>query len=264
VLYLWRGSGSAEFSLLHELSSEYVDGLMFNASQLLAARGNVQAAGLVATLNFSLSEGTNNFNDEFHVLHASVPLVQYEYIRNAVSNPDSKQEYKQIFSDMASVVSEIGPYIRFVVCYLDQSQAPVNWRQDLNNTISVLSSNQALFTFKDSRKLIHEGLNFRSKTEIKVYNALVKKGLLVFPLPLAVMGQSRQYKEPDFVVCYNGQVGILEIHGNKWHPPETAAKEHERRRQFLGLGIGVYEIFAAERCWNEPEKVVDEFLEAFR
>jgi hypothetical protein len=264
MLYLWTGGGSSQFTLFGAFDSDFVDGLLFNASQLLAARGDMQAAGLIATLNFTLSKAINDFNDEFNVLHASAPIAQYEYLRNAISNPESKQEYKRIFSDIAAVMSEIGPYVRFIVCYLDQSQAPGSWRQDLNNAISVLSSNQALFTFKDSRKLLHEGLNFRSKTEIRVYDALVRKGVLVFPLPLAVMGQSRQYKEPDFVVCHNGKVGILEIHGDVWHTPETAAKEHERRRQFLNLGVSVYEIFGAERCWSNPDDVVDEFLETFQ
>jgi len=92
---------------------------------------------------------------------------------------------------------------------------------------------------------------------------LVKLGLLVFPLPVAVLGKQRIYKEPDFVVCYKGKFGILEIHGDVWHPPQTAAKEHERRREFTQLGINVYEIFDATRCWNEPERVVDDFLKAF-
>jgi hypothetical protein len=77
------------------------------------------------------------------------------------------------------------------------------------------------------------------------------------------MGRIGAYKEPDFVVVHKGKMGILEIHGDKWHPPETAAQEHERRREFTRLGIPIYEIFGAERCWNDPESVVTEFLQAF-
>ena len=77
------------------------------------------------------------------------------------------------------------------------------------------------------------------------------------------MGHRGKYKEPDFVVCYKGKMGILEIHGDKWHPPETAAQEHERRRDFTKLGISIYEIFAADRCYNDPDGVVNDFLRAF-
>jgi hypothetical protein len=123
-------------------------------------------------------------------------------------------------------------------------------------------SNQAIFTFSDSSKITHAGLNFRSKTETRVFDALIKKGLLVLPLPVAVMGSSKNYKEPDFVICFKGKVGILEIHGDEWHPPETAADEHERRREFTKLGVSVYEIFGADRCWRDPDGVVSDFLQA--
>ena len=60
-----------------------------------------------------------------------------------------------------------------------------------------------------------------------------------------------------------GKCGILEIHGDKWHPPETAAQEHERRREFVNLGVSIFEIFDAERCWKDPDGVVNDFLKAF-
>ena len=85
----------------------------------------------------------------------------------------------------------------------------------------------------------------------------------MLPLPLAVLGRRHRYKEPDFVVCHKGRCGVLEIHGDKWHPPETAAEEHERRREFVNLGITIFEIFDAGRCWRDPDGVVDEFLKAF-
>ena len=263
MLLLYSAGGAQDFDLLQSASDEYTDQLLYNASQVIAARGETEASALLATLNFSLSAGANDFGDEFEVLHAQAPFSQYEYLREAVTG-EARKEYKHNFSEIASVVTELGHFIRFVVCDLDQSQPPENWRNDLNNAIAALSSNQALFTFKDSRKLVHEGLNFRSKTEIKIYDELVSRGVLVFPLPLAVLGQPRKYKEPDFVVCFQGKIGILEIHGDKWHPPETAAQEHERRRLFTKLGVATYEIFDAERCWNDPKGVVSEFLRAFK
>jgi hypothetical protein len=53
------------------------------------------------------------------------------------------------------------------------------------------------------------------------------------------------------------------IAGDKWHPPETAAREHERRRAFAKLGVNVYEIFGADRCFKDSEGVVNDFLLAF-
>jgi len=259
MVILYDAGGARDFELHGPACDDQeLEHLLYNVSQLLVVRGETQAAGLLASMRFNLSNATNHLNDEFLVLHTSVGLTQYEYLREASGD----KELKRTFSVIASTAAEIGLYIRFIVGQLDQSRPPDNWRADLNNFVAALSSNQALFTFKNSQKIIHEGLNFRSKTEVKIFDTLVKRGLLVLPLPVAVMGRNREYKEPDFVVCYQGKVGILEIHGDKWHPPETAAKESERRRVFAKLGVSVYEIFSAERCWNDPNGVVDDFMQA--
>jgi len=259
MIALAHAGGAGDFELLAPaLSDEELDTLLFNASQLLVARGCSEAAGLLASMDFQLFTATNYFGDDFTVLYAKVSFMQYEYLREN-SRDD---ELKRAFSEIREVLSEIGPFVRFIACELDPACPPRDWRTDLENAIAVISANQALFTYRDSQKIVHEGLNFRSKTEAKIFDSLVVKGVLVFPLPVAVMGKPRVYREPDFLVCYNGKWGILEIHGDKWHPPETAAQEHERRRQFMRLGVTVYEIFDAKRCWTHPEQVVEEFLAA--
>jgi hypothetical protein len=123
------------------------------------------------------------------------------------------------------------------------------------------ANNQAHFVISDRVVHEHQGLRFRSITEIRLYDALVKRRLLVFPLPLAVLGDVGAYREPDFLVfSQTGRSGILEIHGAEFHPPETAAREHERRRRFIDLGINEYEIYDAAQCYNESDRVVSDFL----
>jgi len=256
---IWLYGKSGEYQRLQALTDEELNSLLFNASQILISRAETQAAGLLAAFSFMLHDATNDFNDEFTVLETRVALRQYAYLREASKSADTRHAFSQI----ADVIKEIGPYVRYIVCQLDRSEPPNNWRSDLANSIAILNANQAVFTFRDSPKILHDGLSFRSKTEIKLYEALLKKGLLVLPLPLAVLGRQRRYKEPDFVVCYKGKCGILEIHGDKWHPPETAAQEHERRREFINLGVNIFEIFDAERCWRDPDGVVNDFLKAF-
>ena len=189
------------------------------------------------------------------MLHALVTFEEYEYFRKIIedtTNDDGAAKLDHLFDLVTSAIADLGTYIRFVTCQLDLSRPPS----------ARPVSNQAPFAFSDSPIVTYEGLNFRSKTEIKVFEALVRKGLLVLPLPVAVMGSSKKYKEPDFVVCFKGKVGILEIHGDKWPPPETAAEEHERRHEFTKQGVGVYEIFGADRCWNDPDGVVSDFIQA--
>jgi len=257
------GDGRKYQRLQPALVDEELNSLLFNASQILISRAKTQAAGLLAAFSFMLHEAMNDYNDEFTVLETQVALRQYEDLREASQSVATRRA----FSEIANVIEEIGPlplqYVRYITCELDRSESPTNWRSDLANSISILNANQAIFTFRDSPKILYEGLSFRSKTEIKLYEALLKRGLLVLPLPLAVLGSQRRYKEPDFVVCYKGKCGILEIHGDKWHLPETAAQEHERRREFINLGVNIFEIFDADRCWRDPEGVVNDFLKAF-
>ncbi|GEM_PF-3223571 len=245
-----------EFDLIEPaLDTSATKNLLLYTQQLLSRRGEFEAASLLERLDFRLFSATNFFKDKLVVLHALVPFEEYEYFRKIVegaTNDDASAKLAHLFELVTSAIAELGAYVRFVTCQLDLSHPP----------IVRPVSNQALFTFLDSPKVTHEGLNFRSKTEIKVFDALLRKGLLVLPLPVAVMGSSKTYKEPDFVVCFKGKVGILEIHGDKWHPPETAAEEHERRREFTKLGISVYEIFGADRCWSDPDGVVSDFIQA--
>lgn len=102
------------------------------------------------------------------------------------------------------------------------------------------------------------GLYFRSKTEIKIARALERAGILYFPLPVACY--NGQKKEPDFLVqSKSGRWGILEVQGDTYHPPATAAQDHERSRIFRQQGIPV-EFYSASRCWEAPDEVVSNFL----
>jgi uncharacterized protein YjbI with pentapeptide repeats len=102
---------------------------------------------------------------------------------------------------------------------------------------------------------------FRSKTEIKIAEVLDRAGVLFYPNSKARLNkaEARINKESDFLVFQSGKFGILEVDGREWH--QIAADDHERDRLFKRYGIRVIERFDATRCWNEPDKVVQEFLE---
>jgi hypothetical protein len=120
---------------------------------------------------------------------------------------------------------------------------------------------QALFEYDDQKIHPHQGLKFRSQTEVRVYDELIKRRLLVFPLPVAVLGDVGIYREPDFLVfARNGRSGILDIHGEPFHSVETAAQEHDRRRRFVDFGVNEYEIYDAAQCYNSTGRVVSDFL----
>jgi len=95
---------------------------MLDARQILRVRGEDLAVDYLERAPFRICRGTNHFNDEFHVLVAHVPLQEYEDFRNLASQPKSQRAFRQI----AGVLTEIGPYIRFIAVDLKRV-FPEHW-----------------------------------------------------------------------------------------------------------------------------------------
>jgi hypothetical protein len=108
-------------------------------------------------------------------------------------------------------------------------------------------------------------LNFRSKTEIKIAEALDETGVLFLPNCKARLNtpEGRRNLEADFLVCYEGKWGILEVDGPH-HTPLRRVEEQERERLFRHYRILIIERFDAGRCYNQPDGVVQEFLQLLK
>ncbi|WP_255427051.1 pentapeptide repeat-containing protein [Sphaerospermopsis sp. LEGE 00249] len=122
-------------------------------------------------------------------------------------------------------------------------------------------NNQGVQFYSNSTIHTWENLRFRSKTEIKIAEALDRTGVLFVPNSLARLTtpKGRENKEADFLICYNGKWGVLEVDG-PYHTAERRVEEQERERIFKKNGIKVVERFDAERCYNNPDEVVQEFF----
>jgi hypothetical protein len=273
MIIFYHGGGSTSLIIDEGTHISKEEEILRSTCKLLTARGRTLAADMLVLNNFQIRRATNDFEDDFWVLRITEATDKYEQWRKLIAaDTEQGENIRQAFADIASVIKEQRfvdeisgktTHIRFIVCIHD-IQANVEGESDWRlKYLSRNVTNQALFDFDDSQKLQKYELNFRSKTEIKIYESLLSRGLFILPLPIAVMGDNAIKREPDFVVAYDGKIGVLEIHGEKWHPPETYAKESERRRQMRSLGINVYEVFDSKRCWNDPEGVVEEFLSAF-
>ena len=93
-----------------------------------------------------------------------------------------------------------------------------------------------------------------------------RTGVLFFPNCKARLNtpEGRDNEEPDFLVCYNGKLGILEVDGEPWHPASRTVHDHQRDRLFKVHGIRVVEHYDAKRCSEQPDLVVQEFLEILK
>ena len=138
-----------------------------------------------------------------------------------------------------------------------------DWRAKLLEVVEgKIPLNQGI-PIQDKPRFDWHYLFFRSPHEIKIAEALDAYKVLFLPNCMARFSspnpQERCNREADFLVCYEGKWGIIEVDGETTHP--SAAKDHERDRLFHSYGIRVIQRYSAERCTNNPKGVVREFLE---
>jgi hypothetical protein len=118
---------------------------------------------------------------------------------------------------------------------------------------------------KEEKVILWKGLRFRSQTEVRIAQQLDRRKVIFFPNCKARLGfRERENREPDFLVCYEGKWGILEVDGGDTHPPSRAAEDHERDRLFKQHGIILVEHFDASECWENADGVVRKFLSLLR
>ena len=163
----------------------------------------------------------------------------------------------------ASVVPR-GYYFSGVSCSLEYPDLDSSWRETLMEVVEGKRALNQGVPIKEAPRFAWENLQFRSPVEITVAKSLDKYRVLFLPNCMARLGlpDSRENREADFLVCYEGKWGILEINGDAFHT--SAAKDHDRGRLFKMHSIRVFEPYDAKRCMNEPDKVVREFLEILK
>lgn len=116
--------GRGGFYLLDSaLDKESLDKLLFNTARVLRARGLNSAASLLNRIPFIVFTGSNDFGDDFHVLFATLSLEVYEQMRELSED----EEGRHVFYHIAEVMSEIGPYIRFIGCELEKDLPDQKW-----------------------------------------------------------------------------------------------------------------------------------------
>lgn len=125
--------------------------------------------------------------------------------------------------------------------------------------------NQGIITEKVFEKRgqsphVYNEMRFGSQSEIRIAQELEARRVLFFPLPLAVRCETgnfyQDHREIDFLVCQDSTWGILEV---SYHV-DRYEKDKEKDAWFKKSGILCVEHYTAEKCFNFPKQVVDEFL----
>lgn len=120
------------------------------------------------------------------------------------------------------------------------------------------------FLKQHKQPYLYNEIKFASKSEIRIAQEFETQHILFFPLPLAVRAETgnkyQDHREVDFLVCYDGVWGILEV---SYHP-DRFEKDAEKDSWFKKSGILCIQHYSAERCYNTPKEVANEFLEILK
>ena len=142
------------------------------------------------------------------------------------------------------------------------TDSPGDWRTQLRELAKgERQTNQGRQFDSPVPRHIWNRLHFRSQAEVKIAEALDRKGVMYFPNCAARLGpvEDRRNKEPDFLVCQNGKWGILQVDGKEFH--QKAALDHEWDYQFQLHGVKIVRHFMGIDCMRAPDEVVEKFLD---
>jgi uncharacterized protein YjbI with pentapeptide repeats len=249
---------------LANLSLANLSGANLIFSQVMGT--NFQKANLTGACikNWNVNSGTT-FN-----IGTTFDEVICEYVYIGLEGDDGYHNYSKterrpingnfVPGEFASLYKKIIEDTDLLISKTLENENTLN-KPEKNIDVDNTSNNQGVQFYSNSTIHTWERLRFRSKTEIKIAEALDRTGVLFVPNSLARLTtpKGRANKEADFLICYNGKWGVLEVDG-PFHTAERRVEEQERERIFKKNGIKVVERFDAERCYNNPDEVVQEFL----
>lgn len=252
----------------------FCDWCLGQAVQALIDDGKEETASLLISCRLSW-QMFDSYNSKTYIeatLHGPMSVIKklhrYYARYKDEDEADPFDEEGPIFAEIAYVfVLVLGMYISIANWgfQVENGDLPTNWRTELLEAARKKgTTNQGISETSFKGKIIeYANLRFRSQSEVKVAQALDARSVMYLANCMARVGSvgDRLNREPDFLVCYKGKWGILEIDGEPFHPPSRKTQEDERDRLFKTYGVRCIEHYDATRCYQEANQVVTEFLD---
>lgn len=231
--------------------------------QLLIDSNYKEAAAIAIDTDIRLLWGQESFNGP-DGLAFEIPTFAFSIVKQ---NESLRKIFEASIIPVASrfLSSEPrNPLSEFRVKLIEPEK---DWQNITRNLIAnTQNPNQGLVTEKiflqkgEREPFKYNEMKFASRSEIRIAQELEARNVLFFPLPLAVRSETgnfyEDHREPDFVICLDGVWGILEVSYHK----DRYEKDSEKDIWFKKSGILCVQHYTAERCFNSPKEVVDEFL----
>jgi hypothetical protein len=230
----------------HELAAMLIDGELeiTNTASELREYGHCFGKGLAVGIPY----------EYYSIIRSN------EYYREVIESRLDKlfRDYNRISDNRVSIVIELR------IKLLDEDWG---WRDKVRELLlNAKDANQGVvvektFVRDGKQPLLYNEMKFGSRSEVRIAQELEARRVLFFPLPLAVRSDTGavylDHREPDFLICQDGTWGILEV---AFHP-DRYEKDSEKDIWFKKSGILCIQHYTAERCFNYPSEVVDEFLQ---
>lgn len=145
-------------------------------------------------------------------------------------------------------------------------QANTNERRITDDNSESIENNGDNLDFQsNSEEKIYywNDLPLRSTEQVKIAEALDRANILFIPNTKVRLtsNEGRENKEADFLIFYQGKSGILVIKSALFQPDGENFQECDRI--FQSHGISIIQYYDATRCSEDPDQVVQEFLEIF-
>jgi hypothetical protein len=122
MIVLYHSGGASDFSIAGlGTSQEAFQHLQFNVLRVLQSRQQQAAAIILESTPFEALQASNHFGDEFSILHASLPLANYESFRIGHQKGELRDPCRQI----ADTFAELGFHIRLIAIDLALEDAAV-------------------------------------------------------------------------------------------------------------------------------------------
>lgn len=202
------------------------------------------------------------FLDVTYVVEA--PRVGYDALEEQYVNEVERDwDVYYVGETIREALRAVTPYdiqVRDIAARFDQTPAVEGWRKDVAALLLGRETHNQASGPGPMR--MWENLRFRSESEKRVAQALDTAGAMFLPncRARATDDEARRTVEPDFLVCWKGKWGILEVDGEPFHPPTRTVHDHTRDRVFKTHGVMVVEHFDASECFERPAEVVRKFL----
>jgi len=203
-----------------------IEDLLASAVEALKIQGDARAIAVLLEGTCQLELWNSDFGIDFWRLFVALPVPLFYAL--------TEDERKATQSAIAAAVSPL--FSSHASDSLDEvaitplvAPAKEGWRDEAVKFIKGEGvTNQGRVRSDNIASKQHQGLLFRSKAEITLFQALTRAKLAVAPLPVFVrVGKAYNRLEPDFVVVYKGLTFVVEVDGDTYHRESPA--EAERR-----------------------------------